>query len=379
MTFVIPLAVAAALTVFGLMAGKKSGDASTPALPPGTPPKPGAVPAPTAGKELSPAPQPGILPSTGATSGAVSVSPSGTVDDAFDALVAAALAKGDVAALEALAKQAEARGLLDIARSIRDEEARITMGAPKSTAPGPSAPVVAPVSQPTGRAVLSMAAGSRGADVIEWQKYLTDSGWPVGTDGVFGKDADNRTRQWQKANGLTVDGIVGPASWKFAYAHKPALAVTPRPDVVVTTAGKVIPAASVPPPVAAPTPMPQTQSLPESTPQVTTESDARLAARELTAYLTSGGGLAFRWKESRPKVSAWLARMGIPDPKGLYGRDSARAVMQQGFVPVTPYYWPSTGAAQAKKEFLSLVSTYSAADPQRASQWAKLVSDVNRA
>lgn len=357
MTFVIPLAVAAALTVFGLMAGKKSPDGSTPAK---DDKKDGSAPAKDGKKDGK---KDGSAPA---------------VDDAFDALVAAALAKGDVAALEDLAKQAEARGLLDVARSIRDEEARITMGVPKPTPPGPTVAVIAPVSLPTGRAVLSMVAGSKGADVIEWQRYLSDSGWPVGSDGVFGSDTDTRTRQWQKANGLHVDGIVGPGSWKFAYAHKPALATTPRPDVVVTTAGKVIPAASVPQtPVALP-PV-QNQSVPESQSQVVTESDGRLAARELTQYLTNGGGLAFRWKESRSMVAAWLARLGIPDPKGLYGRDAAKAVMQQGYVPVTPFYWPSSGAGSAKKEFLSLVSTYSAADPSRASQWAKLVSSVNRA
>lgn len=172
----------------------------------------------------------GVIPVTGKTAGAVSVTPTGTVDDAFDALVAAAIAKHDSAALMALATQAESRGLLDIARSIRDEAARITMGAPAATPPGPDKPTVPSVSKPTGRAIISAAAGSKGPDVIEWQKVLG-----VKQDGVFGKDTDAATKKWQTAHGLVADGIVGPKSWALAYQQAPALAVTPRPAVAVTT------------------------------------------------------------------------------------------------------------------------------------------------
>jgi peptidoglycan hydrolase-like protein with peptidoglycan-binding domain len=33
---------------------------------------------------------------------------------------------------------------------------------------------------------------------------------PIVVDGEFGPATDKRVRQYQKANGLTVDGIVGP-------------------------------------------------------------------------------------------------------------------------------------------------------------------------
>jgi len=172
----------------------------------------------------------GVIPVTGKTAGAVSVSPTGVVDDAFDTLVAAAIAKKDAPALMALATQAESRGLLDIARSIRDEAARITMGAPAATPPGPDKPTVPSVSKPTGRAIISAAAGSKGPDVIEWQKVLG-----VKQDGVFGSGTDVATRKWQTAHGLVADGVVGPKSWALAYQQAPALAVTPRPAVAVTT------------------------------------------------------------------------------------------------------------------------------------------------
>ena len=63
---------------------------------------------------------------------------------------------------------------------------------------------------------------------------------------------------------------------------------------------------------------------------------------------------------------------------GAYGRDTARAVIQLGLVPVAPYYWPKTNTQAAKNEFLSLVKQYSNADAPRSAQWAKLIADTNR-
>jgi peptidoglycan hydrolase-like protein with peptidoglycan-binding domain len=409
----------------------------------------------------------GIAPAGGVNSGAVSVSASGAVDDGFDALLAAALAKNDIPALIKLAEQADARGLYESARSIWQEIALRTSKPPAPIKPVVDQPQTAPTDKPTGRAILSYAAGSRGADVIEWQRIIG-----VKQDGIFGAGTESKTKTWQKARGLNPDGIVGPKSWELAYRQEPALAVTPRPPVVVTptavvvtspgimpgnaprmasagesyvvtyslprelspvesealaaaaqsmmsgvaetldgraegktaravfrfkvaaplpaigscittpigpvcvasvapyTGGTVIPA-SYNPAVNPATVVPASDMLPES--------DGRTAAIELTDYLTKNGGLAFRWKEDFKRMSAWMTRLGVPDPKGKYGRDTARAIMQRGIVPVTPYYWPATGAPAAKREFLALVKTYADSDPQRAAQWAKLASDVNRA
>ena len=50
--------------------------------------------------------------------------------------------------------------------------------------------------------------GSRGADVLIWQRALG-----VAADGYFGPQTARATRDWQAANGLDADGIVGPNSW----------------------------------------------------------------------------------------------------------------------------------------------------------------------
>jgi peptidoglycan hydrolase-like protein with peptidoglycan-binding domain len=368
--------------------------------------------------------------------------PVGHVDDAFDALVAQAILNGDTAALEALAKQAEARGLFDIARSIRDEIARLKGSAPAPTPPGPNV-VPAPsstVPAPTGRAILSLKAKSRGSDVIEWQRILG-----IKQDGIFGVDTDAKTKLWQKAHGLVADGIVGPKTWATAYTMQPTLATAPKPSVTpaarpllslalksrgpdvvewqkvigVTADGIFGPATDAAtrvfqrqkllkvdgivgpnswkaayaqqPALAAPpgstnlgipasrsdgflTPGLPAPSAPAAGPP---ESDARNAAAEITSYLTSLGGLSGRYKEDKNRVKSWQSRMSVT-ADGSYGRDSARAIIQLGLVPVAPYYWPKSGAAAAKAEFLALVKQYSNADAPRAAQWAKLVADTNR-
>ena len=52
--------------------------------------------------------------------------------------------------------------------------------------------------------------GSKGAAVTELQRLLTEKGYNTkGIDGVFGSNTDQAVRQFQKASGLAVDGIVG--------------------------------------------------------------------------------------------------------------------------------------------------------------------------
>lgn len=52
-------------------------------------------------------------------------------------------------------------------------------------------------------------------EVLAWKKMLIASGYSKGitmTDR-FGSKAEERTKEWQKANGLYADGIVGAKSW----------------------------------------------------------------------------------------------------------------------------------------------------------------------
>lgn len=50
--------------------------------------------------------------------------------------------------------------------------------------------------------------GSRGTDVITLQKKLN-----LHQDGIFGPLTEEAVKEFQKSNGLTVDGIVGAKTW----------------------------------------------------------------------------------------------------------------------------------------------------------------------
>lgn len=54
----------------------------------------------------------------------------------------------------------------------------------------------------------TLKLGSRGTDVIALQKKLN-----LQADGIFGSITEEAVKEFQKANGLSVDGIVGAKTW----------------------------------------------------------------------------------------------------------------------------------------------------------------------
>ena len=56
--------------------------------------------------------------------------------------------------------------------------------------------------------------GDRGAEVTEIQTILKSFGYTLRVDGIYGAQTERVVRAWQKANGLLVDGIAGPATMK---------------------------------------------------------------------------------------------------------------------------------------------------------------------
>ncbi|NLY60033.1 MAG: peptidoglycan-binding protein, partial [Clostridiales bacterium] len=58
-----------------------------------------------------------------------------------------------------------------------------------------------------------LRVGSRGSAVVDLQKKLNALGYNVGkADGIFGSKTRSAVMAFQKANGLSADGIVGPAT-----------------------------------------------------------------------------------------------------------------------------------------------------------------------
>jgi len=436
---VIPLAVAGALAVFAFAMAKR--DESAPALPGGqkdttSPPK-GAMPAQ---KGSAPA---GSLPGqTTAKSGDENVA---HADDAFDQAVAQAIAKGDPKLLEYLAEQAEKMGLLTVAKSLRDEIARLKQAAPSPTPPGPDKPVPTPAlatyivkSGDTGSSIAKAFTGNanRWPELVtvnpstkdaKWgfkaypgQRINLPASWPSGipvplpsptpppvphpiavppppspislppppppalnTYTVVAGDTGEKVAQkfvndksrWREL--LTVNPSLKSAQYGIALytGHKINLPAT-WPATPGYAAPALPPAPTPPPPPipSAPPPLPggDAQSLPMS--------DSRVAAQQLTDYLIGLGGLSARYKEDQTQVKGYQDRIGgtaLPSD-GKYGRGTAAAIMQEGLIPVAPFYWPRTNTQTAKDQFLSLVRNFAAADPQRKTQWDKLIADTIR-
>ncbi|MCP9915813.1 peptidoglycan-binding protein [Cyanobium sp. ATX 6F1] len=68
---------------------------------------------------------------------------------------------------------------------------------------------------------------SAGQDVLAWQRRLIQLGWNLGAsgptgqgdDGSFGPVSYQQLMAFQRAAGLEVDGILGPESWRLAFAE----------------------------------------------------------------------------------------------------------------------------------------------------------------
>ena len=81
--------------------------------------------------------------------------------------------------------------------------------------------------------VTNLSTGSKGSDVKKLQQALIDAGYDVGktgADGVFGKNTLAAVKQYQKDNGLAVDGIAGKNTQGKLYgasATKPLPSKTP--------------------------------------------------------------------------------------------------------------------------------------------------------
>ena len=55
--------------------------------------------------------------------------------------------------------------------------------------------------------------GSRGDEVKKLQQALNGAGYSLDADGIYGDKTRSAVRQYQRANGLGVDGIVGEQTW----------------------------------------------------------------------------------------------------------------------------------------------------------------------
>lgn len=65
----------------------------------------------------------------------------------------------------------------------------------------------------------TLRKGSKGADVCYLQQLLNEHLYQreIEEDGVFGSATQDAVKEFQAANGLTADGVVGPLTWEALY------------------------------------------------------------------------------------------------------------------------------------------------------------------
>lgn len=78
----------------------------------------------------------------------------------------------------------------------------------------PTTPAPAPVEQKKEENYPTLKQGDSGEYVKKLQQLLVDKGYnPNGVDGQFGPGCAKAVKKFQKDNGLTADGVVGPKTW----------------------------------------------------------------------------------------------------------------------------------------------------------------------
>lgn len=54
-------------------------------------------------------------------------------------------------------------------------------------------------------------------DLRRWQAQMRARGWAIGVDGLYGTETARVARAFQKEKGLSVDGLIGSATWAAAW------------------------------------------------------------------------------------------------------------------------------------------------------------------
>ena len=160
-----------------------------------------------------------------------------------------------------------------------------------------------PAATPTPVSWEKLKNGSSGQAVSQLQEALIQLGYLAGkTDGKFGADTEKAVRAFQKANGLTVDGVAGAATQKKLYSGNAKAAA-----VKATTAPTATPKATATP-------------KPTATPKTTSSSNSKTAAAGTLRQGDSGNEV----KTLQQK----LIQMGYLKDRadGIFGKKTEAAV-----------------------------------------------------
>ena len=101
---------------------------------------------------------------------------------------------------------------------------------PKPTATPKKTATPKPTATPAVGTYTLLKKGSRGNSVTQLQQRLISLHYLTGTaDGIYGTGTESAVKAFQKANGLTADGIAGSATQKKLYSSSAKAAATAKP------------------------------------------------------------------------------------------------------------------------------------------------------
>jgi peptidoglycan hydrolase-like protein with peptidoglycan-binding domain len=76
--------------------------------------------------------------------------------------------------------------------------------------------------------------------MVVWaQEHLVTAGYPTAVDGSYGPSTQTTVESFQTAQGLTADGIVGPATWAALLRYAPAAVSWTHTGAVLASAADV--------------------------------------------------------------------------------------------------------------------------------------------
>jgi peptidoglycan hydrolase-like protein with peptidoglycan-binding domain len=58
---------------------------------------------------------------------------------------------------------------------------------------------------------------TEGHGTRDWQQQMSNRGWSIGVDDLYGDESEDVCRSFQSEKGLAVDGLVGPETWSAAW------------------------------------------------------------------------------------------------------------------------------------------------------------------
>lgn len=130
-----------------------------------------------------------------------------------------------------------------------------------------------------------LRSGSQGDEVRRLQEILNTQGYGLDVDGIFGSNTKNAVKQYQAANGLQADGIVGDQTWGALNALGNAASVTnPKQTAMPTTL---------------------------TTPRGTSYNPAELTANQADLNSTEGGAPRFQQSQTlSDALNALQAQLG---------------------------------------------------------------------